>query len=739
MHWADPYEVPVTNKQYMDRMDYIISYFNTKQASLKKIRELKEKFSGSTTQQDIDYIQQTYVRNFRVQYFDYRLSYKVVMQMLGEWLRRPINSTVYVINGESMAGSEEAANIHIGLHYVENEVKHMRDNGYGDPFDGMTSSYDGQNTQSLLAKLNSKQSRVMIMQFILNYFIRRGQARDLLYYNYLDIILGASCFAKVYLGPSGKVNVRPVPNHRVVFVETEGDTYLDKSPFICEERPMTYGEILESWPELLSPGRAEDLEKLKSWFSAEQSSLADNFNESYYERVNDKNLIKVYSSQFYIYEPRAQKKFMHQDQEKVADFDPVYFVKNKTKILKNITFRNESIDVKYAKVVYGATKIGPDILVGLGTVNGQIRNPDDPSFASYDYASLLFNTVLGKRTSQQELMLQLDREYNLGRMMMNREMAKFNGNIIGYNRAFLPRGANGKPVSKEEIIMTAINDGFLDYNSAADGNYAGENIDPSNLLKNIDLGLSQSLGMIMQILYDIENTMLKIIGFNAERLGETPASSTVTNATNNLINSQASTAPIDYFFDRFSDKIFQKFIEKYKISLAFYQPREGNAILGPELMNIIKADPDFADDFYGIYTADSRREDSIRNRMSQRGEAASANGEIRTQDLAKAEMAETVQEAIAILDRSSAELTKIRQDQERMKNETAEKINQQQIMAMQQKDASDKEHDIGKTLVAGAMKKAEAAEKALQDYAMAVQQGENNINAVREKASLDNQ
>lgn len=738
--WPDPYEMPVTKRDYLSRMEYAISYFRKKEKDITKISNMKRKFIGNEVAQDMEYIKKAYVRNFRIQYHDYRIGYRIIMQMLGEWLRRPINSVVYAVNSNSMIETQDAASIHIGLYYTRNEVEHMREKGHGDPFDGLESAYDGANVEQLLSKLNSKQTRTMIMQFLLNNFIKNGTARDLLYYNYLDNILGASCWSEISLGPSGEVQTRVVDNRRVAYVEVDGDSYCEHTPFIVEERPMTYAQIVESWPELKEPGRKEDLLKLKSYFGVGEffNNGALGIPSGYGETVNGQELLKVYISQFYIYEPRAQKTEIRNGKEHIADYDPKFYTENKYKINTNVRNGKYAVDLKHAKRTYTCAQLGPELVVGCGPVKDQITNPDDPLYATYDYCGMLFNTVMGKRTSIQELMIHLEMEYNVCRMILNRELSKFKGTILGYNRAFLPRDANNKPLNKETILATAVNDGILDYNSAADGNYAGETMDPKNLLQSMDLGLSKSMDAIVGLLYNLEDALYKIVGFNQERLGETPASATATNATNNLINSQASTSPIDYFFDRYSDRVFRKYIEKQKISLAFYRKREGDIILGPNLMALIRNDDNFADDFYGVYTADSRRDDFIRQKMSQRGEFAVSSGQQGIEDLMEAEMAETVQEAIAILKTSSQRIKEFARQQQKEQSRSAEQINQDNLNAMAEKDIRDKRHEIGKVIVEGAMHKAEQAETAISEYAMVMQEGENAKEQLQIKTDLEN-
>jgi len=675
--WPDPYSRK-TEKYMEECIDYAVANHGKRDQDRRKDIALKAKFVGHYKKSALTDLHST-TGTTENKYIDYKLGHRKIMQLMGEWNRRPINATVYTINGQARTEKDDAVKVHMALAATKDETSYLRENNLANPFEGMESQYDmeSEDDNEFLKKLNSKETNEHIHQIGLNDYIRYENARDVLYLCYLDNILTSKAFAKTQMQPNGKVTTRYIDVSNAIYHQPIGSFFLDDSMYIGERRKMTYSDIMDSWPELKLSKHKAKLEKVKSLFGNFFSSVHENHSRpDDFDNKEGQDHTYVHTIQWMAYDPIVKKTGKDRyGKLRESVISSKYFNENKSKLMREYRNGKYDLDIRYEKNIYEATRIGDHIYVGLGRIHDQMHNPDDPWDVKYDYTGLLFNTVLGKQTSIQELMINLEHTYNLIRMAINRELGKFKGMIMTYDRAQLPR-VNGQAMSFESILNKMYNEGVMHYNSSADGNLAQEGRTQGDFFKQVDLGLTGSMDSLIKLGYEIEDTTNKIIGFNDDRLGDTPASSTVTNAQNNQINSQAATTPLVYFFNRFTEKIMCKYVEKRKISMAYYRKNEANAILGTAAAVILRSDDEFWDDYYGVYITDSQKEEFIRERLIARADVDIQGGMIRNHDVAKAEMAETVQEAIAIMDVGYDQMRSYVTEQREQENKAAQELQQ---------------------------------------------------------------
>ncbi len=123
------------------------------------------------------------------------------------------------------------------------------------------------------------------------------------------------------------------------------------------------------------------------------------------------------------------------------------------------------IETKWAEDIREAVRIGGVISLDLGRKKFQPRRVDNPNrVVDMSYVGYLFNTVDGIRISLQQIVENFDSAFDICMYQILKELNIAKGKVIGYNRAALPQKRTMK-----EIIYDAVNDGFIDFDTSADG------------------------------------------------------------------------------------------------------------------------------------------------------------------------------------------------------------------------------------------------------------------------------
>jgi len=151
------------------------------------------------------------------------------------------------------------------------------------------------------------------------------------------------------------------------------------------------------------------------------------------------------------------------------------------------------------------------------------------------------------------------------------------------------------------VVYRISNDQVLDYNSSAAGNQYNKAVDPANMFKEIDLGVSSAFQYLIAMQSNIINMLNQITGINESREGNIAASSTATNATAAVQNSRTITEAIFYGVNIGTQKLLQDLVNLSAISYAFYKTEKGEQILGSDRFNFLKVTQEEGYKNYGVY------------------------------------------------------------------------------------------------------------------------------------------
>ena len=140
---------------------------------------------------------------------------------------------------------------------------------------------------------------------------------------------------------------------------------------------------------------------------------------------------------------------------------------------------------------------------------------------------------MGIRVSLLEMLDDISFLYNVVMFQINRELAKAKGKAVAYDLAGLPKGQTVK-----DVMYNLTDDGLYLYNSSQEGNKIGRDVMVQGTIKEIDLGVSNTIAVLLPLKNELQLMADRLTGITEERQGQIAASSTVTNAQSNIVASQ---------------------------------------------------------------------------------------------------------------------------------------------------------------------------------------------------------
>lgn len=658
--------VPKTEEWAKQCLDYsIYSWDNLRTTQIAKINKLYENYNGIIDNTGLDFVNKTYGKENITKYIDYRLARPKIDLVQGEWLGRPLNSTVYTINKDAKSAKLNDYEVKLGMVHAAKEIEKLRSVVGVDVFDGMPipeTDADGG-----LSSDNIKTKNEMVMQTILNDQIKRQDLRTKLSSNFRDVEIAAECFGKVYIDNNGDVVYREIDPRDAIFEEIDRDPFLLQSPYMGERRLMFIHDILAQIN--LTPKQRTELTEI-GYNSSDYISARQNNTRQYYQLIQKKLALEVFTLEWYSFRTFYTKVIPDKKNPELPfrkAIDEADYIANKTQIEKDVLKGKYTIETKLKKIIWEGTRIGNDIYVNMREKPNIIGSIDRPFDTTMSYTGMLFNTIDNVRISLQESLINIGRVYNMVMFQINRELAKSKGKVVAYDRAYLPKNKTMK-----DVLHRMTNDGIYDYNSAEDGNISGQKVEINGAIREIDLGVSQSMQVLLGLKLELQMTADKLSGINEERSGNIAASSTATGAQLSQQASRTLTEPMFYMFSRFTENVFNRVCEYSKISWGLLKPEQGAMIIGDDGVKFLRATKDIANDDYGVYLADGKKEMEIRSTIRQLSMAAVNSGELRIHDVAKFELEDTLAGAIGVVEKGWKEVKQIAAQQQQAQADAAQ-------------------------------------------------------------------
>ncbi len=634
--------------------DYAVRNRTDNSQRIKKLDVLFASYLGIKHSKDLEFINKIYSKTAKVKYVDYRAQKAILDRVWGEWLKGDLVGTVRSTNPSSKVRKWDKENFKRGVYEAREQINTLKEKGGFDVLPGVDvpEKLEG---DEYLKYLSVKEQNEVVIQQLLDEFKETLGIKDQFARELLHIIIGAESFGKTYLNKSGELTHESFDPRFALYEEIDGDYYLEKSPYLGTHRPMFVHDIISEYN--LTNAQMTRLKNV-NLENASSHDLATKGGRNYYENIDNNLAFYVTDMEFYAWEPIRTKRSKGKNGEKHEnDLSEEYYEKNKKKIKREIKRGKYKMETRWKKVVWKVVRVGADMIVDKGPVEYAMGSLNDPNYAEMHFGGCLFNSIDRVRVSLLEMTNSLSNTINVAQTQIVREISKIKGKVLVYDMA-------GLPVKKKlsDILTEAVNDGIVTLNSSADGNQSRRDLpDALNMLKEIDLGATQTLETLLRVKQDMFEMLKQVTGQNDQRSGNTPASQTATSAMSDLEKSENVTAPMFYFFTNRLNRIFKKAAELSKVQASYIKPEKIEGIVGTSAFKEFVENLPLLEDDYEFFITDSKKDMQLREEVKRVLEAQSNRGELRGEDYIAFIMSKNLTEGQAKLRAAWKEIKEVAQ------------------------------------------------------------------------------
>ena len=669
-------ELEKTPQWCMSWLDAIDAYYKgpDNQSRKDRINRNYNSHNGTLRKATIELMQKKYGKALSTDFKDYFIGRTKISSLVGEYLEMPLVANVFTTNRESVIKKLENFKILYGAIAARKEIDDVQQKTGWPVMNNMkvpevSESATTNDIKSLAAQLNPKTMNEVIMQTILNDKIRRGKMKMLLIESLKDLLLTSEIHGKVDIDMDGKDYFRPIPAAYAIFEENLFDYNCSRSIFRGEYRPLYEHEILQMFD--LSP--------------TEKIRLKSECGNGQYETNNNMFIVPVIYAEIKTSRPVYTKTSYSKDLSKkyINDIDPLDYESNQRQINHDIENKRYTIKVEYKEDIWEGVKIGQTIYKNMKRKERQIQIKGTGKYhrAKSDYISYLVGTVNGVRIAVQEVITNLAEVYNVLMFQILREIKKNKGKVFKYDEAAMP--TSSKNITN--VLYDLEEHSVIRFNSAEGQNISDKDINQAaHLIEALDLGLSASFSTMLETKREIERTIDRLTGISEGREGFGKATETATATSARMEGSRSVTGELFYSFNEFVNEMLIILAEKTKLN-ADYLENEGKYILGDDQKSFMLNTKSIAFDEYGVYMSNGKKENDVKAMLRQYFPAEINASKLRTADVAKFELSDSISEGLAILDRAYAIIQEAENSASEAKNANDSKM-AEAALAQKEKD-----------------------------------------------------
>lgn len=661
-------------------LNYAETILNRRNNIYSIMSRLYNTYNGIKNADALRFIGKTYGRENKSKFISYRLGRNKLELLKGEYLNQALKPTVTTINSDAKTKKLDEADLVRGALLARKELTKLKEVGV-DVLEGI--ELPEGDPDEVWNQMTFKDKNEHVMQLILENGINELDMKNKLAKNFLDLEITSMCYGKIDIDLEGNVNYIKIDPRDAIFDEIEGDDFIERAPLKGARYRMTISEILRKYNLT-----KEQREMLKGLENTGNQNAGTRRATTY--QINGDLCMDVIHIEWISYVPTYYK--LSPKTQKQLELDPTsefYTIQMDTAEYENNREYYDKlvekgkllgIETKWAEDIREAVRIGGIISLDLGRKKFQPRRVDNPNrVVDMSYVGYLFNTVDGIRISLQQIVENFDSAFDICMYQILKELNIAKGKVIGYNRAALPQKRTMK-----EIIYDVVNDGFVDFDTSADGNESGRELNLRDLIQVLDIGLSSSFQQLIMLKNDLRQTLDLITGINENRQGDIAASSTVTNAQIAITASKNITTPLFYGMNKFTERVLMKMCEYYKLSYGFFKVEKGKQILGDTQQRFLVVEKEIGYQDYGVAIQDGGRYAEMKNKIMALAQVSLNAKEIRLEDLMQLETAESYTEAKNILKNAWKSIQQVAAEQQQRQIEAQQQMQQQQLQMQQQ-------------------------------------------------------
>lgn len=677
-------------------IDAIINYHDNSSSSRRtKIQNLYDTHNGIVKQEDKRFLVERYGSTLSASYVDFKLGRTKIKLLLGEYITIDFDPFVYTTNPDALTSKAEFASLIRGAMSARETLDKITKSSSIKPLNGI--KIPKETDPDLFNKLYPKTENEVIMQTILDDELADGLLKLKGYETMGDVVIVSECHGLIEKDNTGKEIIEVINPKSAIFQEVPNDPFCEKSPFKGHWKYMFVKDILQRFK--LSEA---DIITLKS--EEEDTSARET---SGWKIIGGVPAVPVYFLEWKSVLPVYTKRSPAPDggPDYIVDIDPKFYNKHKVSITNDIAKKAYTVEESWREVIYEGVRIGKTVYAEIGLKKNQIQTRDfmNKYRAEFDYVNFLFGTIDGIRISLQELVNGLSAVYNIIMFQMVREIRKIRGKVFVYDEAM-----RNKLKTMKSVLYDLEEHGVLRVNSSSEQNYGAADVTNAvNMIKELDLGLSQSFQILLQLKITIEDTIDRITGINENREGLGKASQTATGAMQNIEASRSITKDIFYCHNLFMQECLRKLLEKRKTNWEWIDSMKGRILLGKTMAAHLKITRNITNDDYGVYLSDGKKEKEIREMIRPLFAQEINASKLRTKDVVSFEMSRNLNAGIQILEIAWDEINKIAARDSQIKD----KMNQDSLNMQRQMAIEDREDQQAHEVLIQKLKSADASRK----------------------------
>lgn len=681
--YPDPYKDDFSDmKIAKEAIDYAINKFDTRTRN-SRYNKCYDSYNGIVKDSVFNFLTNTYGKSSRTKYVDYRLGRSKVKKIIGEFLEADLAATVRTTNREANNQKFKEYKKLIGMAEAKPYVETVRNVLGMDAFAGV--NFPDKNSEKFQEMKKVKLINEKVMQHLIDSKIVKERMKLKFLENITDVTIVAECYGKVERNISGVDTYRVIQPKNAMYEESDNDPLISRTPYMGEYRRMFAHEIYTTFK----------LDKTQKQMIEDGLAGINECLAGHIHNIDGEQLIDTFTIEMKSVKPIRIK---YEDTDKGKKFTNIISEDTYEEKYKN----RKNVETVYKETLWTVSRIGKDIYCAHFELKDQIQTRmGGPKFhVMYNYCGLLQGTVDGIRISLYEIGIDLSQVYNFIRFAINRELSKIKGKVITYDKAYLPDGKN-----MADIMYQMTEDSVVEYSSAEAGiddeEDSGKRFGPTDMFKEVDLGASQGLQMLIMAGQDIERVLDRLTGMNDSRQGISKASKTATGVQSDIASSVSQTYDIFYYFQQYTDMVLTKLAEKTKINHAYLKYDIGALELGDDEKQFIEITKNISWDDYACVTSDGRKEVEIKERIRMLYEAQINAKELRAQDIARAEMQDTFIGFLEALDKGWNAIIQQRMEEAKQASKANSEDMQQQMKSNREIMEDQQSHEKEKIIIKG--------------------------------------
>lgn len=425
----------------------------------------------------------------------------IVLQLYGEQIPRPFNFTVQNTGRDAVKIKQEVE-LNFFIEQMNAKLKkELMEAGL--PFDNpekIDKALEDINTNvEEYKKMPYKDKYAQTMQSLLDYYYHRYNIKAMTDKAFLDLLIFNEEIFLVNLFNRQNPIQRISPLHCVYDINSYSDEAFDPSWFLCWDF-LSLEECIARFNLTDEQVYTLDKDRQEGYLFNTQSYLDINL----YNMYNQHYLHNKYIVYYGIWKAIGGLEAVKEDTYYIKNFGEYAEKRFKDLVLKK---KKQPQQLHYQEIWHGV-RIGKDTYIGLEPYPVQPRSEEN-----LKHVRLPVSVIKLEGRSLVDDMKNVDFLLKILWHKVEYLLSQAKGKVVAYDLSHIPRNYN---YDIDKVIYHLSTDGLLLYNSKEDGmiNNGG------NMIHEIDLGISQTLGQVVQMIQLLEKKLADIAGVNEQRMAQ---------------------------------------------------------------------------------------------------------------------------------------------------------------------------------------------------------------------------